>query len=204
MSKNDLLIPSFSDADLDEFPMGKLIELVNQCRLMTASLVRLCARVVASAERRGEDVGQFGLSPTVLHNLRLVSCGSLLPEAFARFEGTAVLNRVRALPTTDQQRLSGEDCGVDVFEYQNGEPTHRRIPPLELSRLQTQQVFGTDGIRSLPQQRTWLDERNSRTAQRSVEHPLDGVDYNRRRDEFVFHGPVSRKLLMQVLASTGR
>lgn len=126
------------------------------------------ARLVAEAERRGIDVSAE--VPIDLSPLRKIARGTLSPAAWSRFAGSAVLVPVSSLPIPKQEALAaGESVPLLVMPY--GERDHIDAKPLDLTREQIAQVFGRGEVRTLAQQRLYIEAQRAKVEKAAA----DGV-----------------------------
>jgi hypothetical protein len=132
-------------------------ELARSLDVTVQSLVRV-AWIVRTLEERGEDLSELQLC--LLHVLRRIAFGQVLPELVIRFAAQpALLNRVQVLPIPDQRRLaSGEPIELVIWTAENGFD-RRNVNPILLSREQMGQVFGPEGVRPEAEQIALLEAR---------------------------------------------
>jgi hypothetical protein len=141
-------------------------------------------------EQKGEDLSRV---PPKLRRVALdIAHERLDPEAYRLFEGTAVLQYLRALPLTEQQRLA-EGGTVKVYTFDNGK-AQREVPVLSLTGFEISQVFDTEsGIRNAAAQRSWLESRHKR--QRHIDGgPIELITDKRRHTLVIRAGSESREL----------
>jgi hypothetical protein len=114
-----------------------------------------------------DELVAMGVSRELLRRMERLGRGGIEPRLVFSTSGAA--SKVMALPLSEQQEIL--DCGVEVMSADGLD--HRLIPLEELTPEQVRQVFGDGGVRTLAQQRTWME--NEREARRTVE-PIDQVD----------------------------
>jgi hypothetical protein len=141
------------------------------------------------------ELEKLGVAKELLRRLERVGRGSIAP-ALVFCAGMAA-QRVMSLPLSEQEEILRQ--GVEVLSLDGLD--HRRIPLEELSPDQVRQVFSEEGVRSLSQQRTYLE--NEREAQRVVE-PIQQVDvvYKIRGKRVIFTRPceMTARQLAMILA----
>ncbi len=130
--------------------------LVKRIRLTAEHLVEL-ASYVYELERRGKDLSYLRLA--MIHHLRRIACGQLLPEVVVRFAGAPrLMSLISNLPLDDQKRMSdGEMLKLLVYTA-SGEKTHRMADPLAMTQSQARQVLAKDHIRTESEQSLILDQ----------------------------------------------
>ena len=150
-------------AEIEAFTTQQLrVELARGLQLTAQHFVRL-ALIVKVLESRGEDLSSLKVG-SLLHHLRRIACGQMLPELLVRFAATPLLiAKVGCLPITDQQQIAAGQ-GVRLLVYSpTGEATHRMADPIAMSGEQVKQAFDSDHIRNEAEQSLWLDERRTRS-----------------------------------------
>lgn len=151
---------------------SRLTELLS----VTAETLLELAAIVKELEWRGEDLENLKLS--MIHWLRLIANGQLLPEVVVKFQATPmVMRKIARLPIPDQRRLANGGS-VDLLANEKGET--RSVPPDAMSRDEIEQAFATDHIRSLSEQRGVLDSRSTR--RRTPTRDTNGIIVDRRRN----------------------
>lgn len=98
-----------------------------------------------------------GYSSPFLNRIERVGAGVILPELL--LESGSQYRALESLPPAEQREVY--DSGVDVLQIDGKEP--RRIPIEALTPQQVRQVFSNGRIRSLAEQRSWLQEHQART-----------------------------------------
>lgn len=132
-------------------------ELAKQLELSAGHLLRL-ALIVQVLENRGEDLSELRIG--LIHHLRRIASGQVLPEVVVRFSGSpALLNIVSRLPLTEQQDLASGQPVRLVVPTPEGGYTHRLADPLLLTREQMTQVFAMDHRREDSEQILFLEAR---------------------------------------------
>lgn len=115
-----------------------------------------------------------GFDVTALRQMERLGRGQIIPQIAASAScGARALGRC---PVSEQRTVW--ENGVEVLEPDLHDT--RRIEVVELSRKQCQQVFGRDGLRSIAQQRTWLEEEARKKA--VAVKPSDKEPWVYRRD----------------------
>lgn len=134
-------------AELQSLPSEQLREeLVCGLGRMARDLLRL-ALIVRELEGRGEDLS--GLKIGLIHHLRKIACGQLLPEVVIRFAAKpALIALVGNLPLAEQGRLAGGGHVALVVRNPDGTPTHVMLDPLAMTPRQVAQVFARDHLRA--------------------------------------------------------
>lgn len=113
------------------------------------------ASALDSNPNYAEELASEGIDRELIFRLDRFGRGEIHKSlVFATSRGA---KKVIKLPLPEQIRSIS---GVEVLEP-DGE-SHRAIPLHELTAKQAQQVFGSDHIRTLAEQRTWLDSRRSK------------------------------------------
>jgi len=174
------------DHDITEFKHlsdADLIELIRNCLARTVADFIVLAKGVHEAGRRGIDLSEVQLP--VVHLLRKIACGQLLPDAMVKLGGTMVLGRVASLPLPDQQRvidLVDRGQGINVARFENGEIQSVRIPVAHLSRKQISQVFARDHIRDDVEQVSWLRNKQDNTQKPQI---IEGPRVDRKRGKLM-------------------
>lgn len=181
-----------------------LLEELTQAGKLLVEYAMFCAVRVAALEAKGEALAGIAF----LNELRRLAGGQMLPEVFARFEHLqSVIPRIALLPLITQEQLCSKGATVEVFTMTDAGPTERAIPVRELSKAQVCQVFTKTGeMRSLAQQRTYLEE-NAARAKRSepaTVHVAEAIEWNRRKDEVTISGTFDRASLLAQLATLRR
>ena len=131
---------------------------VEFARMMQVAAEHLLAisALVQTADDNGIDLG---VPAGMLYPFRQIARKRLHPAAYTKFLGTTdLLNKVQALPLAEQKRLA-DGGAVPVYSFTNGKPEKREVPPHELVGVERGQVFGPNGIRSVAEQRSWLEAR---------------------------------------------
>lgn len=146
-------------------------QLAEALRITALDFVRL-AMIVTELESRGEDLETLKIG--ILHHLRKIACGQLLPDVVVRFYLMPVLiSAIGNLPIPDQQRLASGELVQVAIQTPNGDLTHRLADPLEMTQAQRKQVFAKDHIRNLAEQRNFLDQQQTiqgTASKRTPEH----------------------------------
>lgn len=163
--------------ELRQLDTDALREVFREAIAMTVTGIVRAAASIRLLEERGEDLDELG-NYNLFQMLRRVAYGSVLPEVVARFQGSSsVMRKIAALPIPDQRRLV-EDRPLAVVVVDGEAFAHRLIPPSRMTPKQLQQVFAGDHIRDQAEQRTWLEERRTRTPRRGASGVV--VDMKRR------------------------
>jgi hypothetical protein len=166
-------------------------ELAERIRNIGNGLLSVAADLVRAVDVRPETMDELidsGVNRDLLRRLEKLGRGQISPRlVFAYGHEKNLL----ALPLSSQERIL--DDGVEVLSP-GGD--HRHIPVGQLSPAQCKQVFGPQGVRTLAEQRTWIDEQRAKTAA-----PIE-VDYQIHKDSVTILRPakISRQLLVSWLA----
>lgn len=150
----------------------------------TAEGLRDMAAIVAELESRDEDLS--GLRLGIVHHLRRIAAGQLLPELVVRCAAVPrILAKASILPLSDQQRIAGgEPFPLAVWRGDSVE--WRQIDPLEATGPQFSQIFASDHVRSQQEQISLLEDRRER-ARRTPEPPKKGrLRADRNRGVLIF------------------
>lgn len=133
------------------------------------------------------------LSPYAINTILKIGRGAILDSlALSESPGVAAL---RKCDIADQKRYVSET--VQVLIRENGTTTHLCVSVFDLTKPQADQVFGRGLIRSLEQQRQWLESRAPKIKNVAIDQP-----YSVRRGKIVFHSPCELTLhqLMMLVA----
>lgn len=160
MTAISLLIP-----DDDDESKENLLRRFSDCFRVTVEALVVAAQILAKWQSRGWDITELqAVAGKWLYRLRMIQSGQLLPELAVKLDGQpALLDRFSRLHV-DDQRLIIEDRAIPVGTFVNldGKETWTTLKmlPSELmhpkAAFQRKQVFDTDHIRSVEQQRKWL------------------------------------------------
>jgi hypothetical protein len=166
----------------DDMPTRDLWDLTAHTLGLTAAGFAHLAMQVGALERRGEDVTKVAL----LHHLRKVDCGSMLPQVLARFLGSNKLIGIIGSMAHNVQRELADGAKVPlVVRGDDGTPTHRMVNLLEMLPQQIAQVFARDHIRSESEQILYLDaQREAKAA--PVPEIVGPAKIDRERDGAYF------------------
>ncbi len=135
-------------------------ELARGLQVTAECLLRL-ALVVKLLEERGEDLS--GLRLPLLHHLRRIACGQVLPEVVVRFAAApGLIAKIGSLPLPEQKRLAEGGKVTVVVRTAAGETTHKQVDPLHLAPGQVSLVFARDHLRGIAEQGVLLDQRPER------------------------------------------
>jgi hypothetical protein len=162
---NEVVLSNFDDGGIERSISAMTTEelreeLARGLRLTADSLLRL-AIIVKTLEERGEDLS--GLRIGLLHHLRRIACGQVLPEIVVRYAGMpSLISVIGSLPLPDQRKLA-DGGSVELAVYAaDGSITYRMADPLTMTRQQASQVFARDHIRSQAEQVLILEQQRSR------------------------------------------
>lgn len=149
-------------AHFQELTTEQLREELAGCLRVTATNFARLALIVKALEDRGEDLS--ALKIPILHHLRRVACGQVLPEVLVRFAGSpSLITIVGNLPLPDQKAIAeGQPVRLVVYGA-DGNRTHRLADPLHLSPEQVRQVFARDHVRTDAEQCLLLDQKRERS-----------------------------------------
>lgn len=148
------LIPAQA-SELAIAPTEELKSRLTSLLARTAEDLSSMAAIVGELERRGEDLSTLKLG--IVHYLRRIAAGQLLPEIVVQYSGyPLMLRQATVLPIEDQRRLiSGEPLPVAVWRGNNIE--WRRVDPLALTRDHVTQIFAGDHLRTDAEQVSYLE-----------------------------------------------
>jgi hypothetical protein len=167
-------------AKADGMTTQELREWLVSCLEVSSRNLLELAVCVAKLEERGEDLsGIRGLG--LVHHLRRIACGQLLPEVVAKFAGSPTLiARIGSLPIPDQERIiAGEFLLLAVYAT-DGSITNRSVDPLLMDAWEIRQVFARDHIRSQSEQALILERRRAETkGRRPKQIGVMHMDYER-------------------------
>jgi hypothetical protein len=83
----------------------------------------------------------------LLHHLRRIACGMLLPEVVVQFAGKpSLIAIIGNLPIPEQRRIANGGT-VRVLVLEAGDTTHRMMQPLAMTPQQVRQAFANDHLR---------------------------------------------------------
>ncbi len=131
--------------------------LVESLHVTAQHLLHLAGIVYELEHNRNEDLS--GLRMGMIHHLRKIACGQVLPEVVVRFAGSAMLiNAVSGLPLDDQRDIvDGKSVKLWVYSP-DGKKTWRTPDPMAMTPSQVRQVFAKDHIRGEGEQSLILDQ----------------------------------------------
>ena len=175
-----------SPTDLTSLTIDDLrAELAKQMQLTAQHLIRLAA-VVAELERRGEDLSDLRIG--MLHHLRRIAAGQVLPEIVVRFANApGLLAKIGAMPIPDQQRLIDGESIKLLVNSPDGGVGHLMVDPMKLTRQQVTQIFARDHIRDEQEQRLVLAAQRNKNSQRP-KTAVHGKIRTNRKDKTVSVG----------------
>lgn len=133
-----------------------------ECISYTAKGLMHMACLVRALEEKGEDMD--GLKLGIMHHLRKIACGTLLPEVVLRFAGKpALIAVIGGLPLSEQKKLAdGKPVRLVVYDPATRERTHRMADPLDMTPAQVRQTFARDHVRRDDEQLLLLDDRREK------------------------------------------
>jgi hypothetical protein len=161
-----------------------LEELKTGMRVNADNLLRM-ALVVKELESRGADLS--GVKLGLLHHLRRIACGQMLPEVVTQFAWSpALIARIGSLPLSEQRKLVDGDR-VKMLTYgPDGSMTHRLADPVAMTPDQVNQVFARDHIRDDSEQALWLDRRVIRErAKKAIPERIGDMHIDKEREGVV-------------------
>lgn len=186
--------------ELNSLPTDEVRNRLRGALSLAAESIRVTAAAIRILEERGEDLSELKLA--AIEWFRKVAYGQLLPETFSEFrDNRRLFLAVADLPTPDQQRiLSGHS--LPVLCITNGAVSERQVAPREMQPDEIRQVFAKGKIRSLAEQRGWLEsKRKNVPVTRELE---SGVTVNPRKRCLVINGmEISRSQLLSYLSQLG-
>jgi hypothetical protein len=172
-------------------------ELCDRISRITEDVLGVARDLAAALDLRPElmnEMCQLGADRGVLRRLERLGRGQIHSRlVFADFPG---VRKLMDVPLSEQ--TIALDKGVEVLDAD--EATTRNIPVEQLSREQTQQVFGDGEIRTIAQQRTWLRKKKAAIA------PIErDTDYRVFKDRVVTSSPGTwtKQLILQWLTEMG-
>lgn len=128
----------------------------------TAQGFLVLAHIVAEKERRGHIIDAYRCGG-ILHHLRKIACGQLLPEIVVLFgHNSTLITRIGNLPLTDQRRIADGEPIPLALPTPQGDKTHRMIDTHTLASAKPEvvnQVFARDHIRTIAEQAVHLDQK---------------------------------------------
>jgi hypothetical protein len=180
---------------------GKVIsaeEFMRKMKDLANHVVDLAQDYVFSLDARPElrkDLLDAGVPRDFLRRLEKVGRGVMSRRLV--LESGRWVEKVARLPLSEQEEALND--GVDVL-CEDG-MDHRRISVCELSPKQMQQVFGDDGLRTLAEQRTWMEEQEQDRV-RCAPMKLPELVWKVRGNRVVIGSPceLTRQQMLMILA----
>lgn len=137
-----------------------LANIFRESKKTIAQRVIVAAAVVRLYDEQGFSLERLPMSARDLNYLRRVGSGSMIPDLLFSEKMTDTLRtRVARLPVIEQKKFAADEP-VEVVSVIGDTTETRMIRPSELTAQQVYQLFGYDRVRTLAEQRTWIDERN--------------------------------------------
>lgn len=161
--------------ELDTLTDSQLVAQLRKAVVDSVEMVQQAATLAAClAKRHGLEHAMelSGLSSNVFRQLMRVAEGKLIPSLAFRPGLQQVALR---LSTDEQERLASNQ----PFEVATDSGDTLMVLPDSMTPLQRRQVFGYSGIRTVPEQRAWLESERIQTAK--SRRPLASVEFNRKR-----------------------
>lgn len=138
---------------------SELIQLFSETRRTVARQIMLAAAIVRIFDENQWDVAQLPVGARDLAYLRRVAHGEMIPELiFNERFCESLRSRAARLPLP-QQRMVAADRPLEVVVEDTAGVASRLIRPSELTPRQIQQVFAYDRLRTVAEQRSYLEER---------------------------------------------
>lgn len=131
-----------------------------------------------------------GLSPYTVKFLLAVGRGQVL-EQLCLSESPGVL-RLRECDVAVQRRHIAEP--IPLLIYEGGKTSHLLVSVFDMSMQHSKQAFGRGFVRTLEQQRQWMEGQKPKITNIAMDRP-----YTVRRGKIIFHKPC--ELTLQQLAS---
>jgi len=159
------------------------------------------ASIVRVLENRGEDLDELKIG--MIDWFRRVAYGQVLPEVLINYgDNQKLLKKISNLPIPDQKRISSGES-VEVLAYVDGAATERKVSPYDMTNKEINQVFCNGKIRSLSEQRGYLEEKKPRF--HSTESATPEVRIDKRKKQLVITGAtkLSRSQLFSYLSQMG-
>lgn len=186
--------------ELSHFTTPELMERLKDAFQITAKALIEVAAIVRILEDRGEDLSSLKLG--MIDWFRKIAHGQVLPEVFERYRlRPRLLESVASLPIPDQERLSADDAAIPVLTFAGEELSQRQVDPLELTPQEMKQVFTRGRLRSLSEQRGWLNDQTRKRRSAPQQEPNLDVVVNRKKQCVVINGvSLSRSQLLNYLS----
>lgn len=178
MSSTALAIFS-TDADvlkptLKALTTEQLYEILAQGLVAEMNAIVQRAHVIKELEDRGERISkQYGI---LLQYLRQVAVGLLLPEVLLEFRLDMQLFVIVANLSVPEQRRLLNDGTVEVYVDNNGGSDVRRERPSAMTPFHRKQVFAKGHIRSLAEQRDWIETQREKEKQKVIRSQVVELD----------------------------
>jgi hypothetical protein len=132
-------------------------ELVKHLSVTAEDILRL-AVLIKVLESRGEPIENIKVG--LIHHLRRIAEGILLPEALVRFGGRPhLLNAISRMPAGEQKKLADGEYVKMVVRHPGGDFDTRMVDPLLLRAGQLSLVFAQDRVRSEHEQIVMMEDR---------------------------------------------
>lgn len=158
--------------------------------ITVASLVRAAA-IVEEYHRRDYDLSDLeGVAAGMVHRLRDIANGRLLPElVYKFFNRPGMLNTLARLQLDDQKKFVDDEPLKLLTFTQDGRQTHLMVKPSKLMKEpdQVKQIVASDHLRDEAEQALWLDTRRKNAMKPKTEkigtltldHERGGVTHRR-------------------------
>lgn len=145
--------PELHRAFMSLTPKERLREFQEAIKNLLLNIVRAGA-LIRAMEECGDDFEDLrACNPALFAKLRRIAYGQMLPGVL-HIESGAARNAVAQLPLADQRHLL--DGGAVQFLTQEGDTLSVSVQNLEPSMVR--QVFRRGAIRTLAEQRAWLED----------------------------------------------
>ncbi|HUT57157.1 MAG TPA: hypothetical protein VNA25_04715 [Phycisphaerae bacterium] len=181
----------------------ELVKELLECFEITAAKLGRAAKIVRQLDDRGYDFSSLRL--VGINWLRRIAYNQMLPEVMEKFRSDSTLvDKIASLPLNEQARLVAEDGSVEmVCLADNGEFTVRKVAPGEMTKQEMRIAFCRGGIRTLAEQRGYIEDKRLRASMRSTEHLEDGVEINRKKKTITLHGTFRPSQLLSYCSQMG-
>ena len=155
-------------AEYSAMPTQEVRRLAAANQILTADMIINYGCQILSLKIRGEDIREFrsGIGRYAIKVAEL----KLLPEVVVRFIGEKrLISQFSRMSIRDQEQILGNGY-IELISYESGQYTNRRIPLDDLRSGDIAIAFASEGLRSLAQQRSIVEEQ-----QRIAARTKDGV-----------------------------
>ena len=149
---------------LKELSVNELRQELAKSLVVTAGAIVRMAAIIRLLEERGEDLSDIRVG--MIHMLRRVASGQVLPELVAKMHGLpSLLKRVARLPIPDQAAIV-EDKTIKVSTVEDGRHTHRLLHVMKMTPAEIRRVFADDHIRDVAEQVSLMEQEEPKRVNR--------------------------------------